>query len=176
MISENKVKSVVKSLLNEMASDDIPYGDIANMLSNKEKENSIRLSPYGYILWVVDHFGYRSLWKNILSSTKSIDGYSAEAVKMRDDMPVMLLNAQVYVTKMLCNVADIDVCFKYLEGMTYPYVLYVLFAGSGSPEVVERYRPSMEETMKRYPSTLDLLPESYKKTGEEFIDADTEQC
>ena len=176
MISENNLRGVVRSLLNEMAPEDLPYGDIAGLLSKKEVDADIRLSSYGYILWVVDHFGYRSLFKNILTSQKSIDGYAAEAVKMRDDMPAMLLNAQVYVTKIFSNVADTDVCFKYLEGMTYPYVLYVLFAGSGSKETVERYRPSMEETMKRYPSTLDLLPESYKKTGEEFIDADTEQC
>lgn len=144
-------------------------------MNKAEEESDIRLSPYGFLMWAVDHYGYKSLWKNVVSSPKAVNGYAADAVKLRDDMPVMLLNAQVYVTKIFSNVADIEMCFKHLEGMTFPYVLYVLFAGSGQEDMVERYKPEMEETMKRYPSTLDLLPESYKKVGEAF-NANAEQC
>ena len=35
-------------------------------------------------------------------------------------------------------------------------------------------RPEAEEQMKRYPSTLDRLPESYRNVGKELLNADAE--
>jgi hypothetical protein len=99
----------------------------------------------------------------------AVKGYVEDAAKYRDDMPAMLLNAHTYVTSILANVADLETALKHLEGMSFPYVLYVLFAGSGQSDVVERYRPEAEEQLKRYPSTLDLLPESYRKVKEALL-------
>lgn len=173
MVSENSLREEARNLLGEYAPDDFPYGRIAEQLSAEEVKWDIRLSPYGFFMWAVDHYGYKSLWKNVAASQAVVGGYAADAAKLRDDMPVMLLNAREYVTKIFSNVADVDTCFRHLEGMTFPYVLYVLFAGSGQADMVSRYRAEMEEMIHRYPSTLDLLPESYRKTGE-ALNADAE--
>jgi hypothetical protein len=111
----------------------------------------------------------KSAWRNVLCSDAAVKGYVEDAAKFRDDMPAMLVNAHAYVTSILANVADLDTAMRQLEGMSFPYVLYVLFAGSGQEEVVERYRPEAEEQLRRYPSTLDLLPESYRSLKETLL-------
>ena len=71
--------------------------------------------------------------------------------------------------------SEMDTCFKQLEGMTFPYVLYIMFAGSGQKDIVARYRTAAVEQLKRYPSTCDRLPESFRKVAEELKNADTDQ-
>jgi hypothetical protein len=61
-----------------------------------------------------------------------------------------------------------------LAGMSFPYVLFVLFAAQGHSEVVDRYRTETEELLKRYPGTLDKLPEHFRDTTKEALNADTE--
>ena len=172
MISETDLRETINSLLKGLVSSDFPFGTVADKLSAREEDGGIKLSPYGFIMWAVDHYGGKCTYANVLSSDNAVDGYVSAATKMRDDMPYMLLNANTYVTKILSNVADMDTCLRQLEGMTFPYVLYVLFAGSGQADVVERYRAAMAEQMRRYPSTLDKLPEVYRQVGQEVLDAD----
>ena len=42
-------------------------------------------------------------------------------------------------------------------------------AGIGQADRVAKYRTQMEEQLKRYPSTLDKLPESFRKAGKEVL-------
>lgn len=174
MISASKLRDTAESVLGSFLGGDFPYDKVADMLSECEATNNIRLSAYGYIMWIVDNYGHKCAYRNLVTSQKATGGYLSAAIKYRDDMPSMLINADTYVTQILSNVADIDICFKQLEGMTFPYVLYVLFAGSGQHALVERYRTEIEEQMRRYPSTLDLLPETYRKVGMEVLNEDTE--
>lgn len=149
---------------------------MASLLNAEEEEQGVRLTEYGYVMWAVDHYGHKCAYRNVMESAKLMHDYALAAVKMRDDMPAMLVNANVYVNKLMSNVADLGTCFRQLEGMTFPYVLYVLFAGSGQPELVVQYKPEMEETMRRYPDVLSLLPDSFKAVGMEVAgNADAEQ-
>ena len=134
------------------------------------------VTAYGYVMYALEHHGSMCAYNNVFSSDACVKGYVDSARKYKEDMPALLLNAHEYVSKMLVNIPDIDVCLKQLEGMTFPYVLYVLFAGGGNADTVRRYRPEMEEQMRRYPSTLDALPESYRTIGEEVIHADTDEA
>lgn len=167
----------MRSLLGNSVSSDIDYSTMAFLLNAEAEEQGVNLTEYGYVMWAVDHQGHKCAYKNVMESKSLMHDYALEAARMRDDMPAMLVNANLYVTKLMSNVADLGTCFRQLEGMTFPYVLYVLFAGSGQEELVHQYRPEMEETLRRYPDVLSLLPESFKAVGREVIgDADAEQC
>jgi len=168
MVSETELRETAVSLLSSLV-DGIDFGPLAEALSAQEQSRNLELSPYGHVLWCLDHYGVKSAWRNVLCSDAAVKGYVEDAAKFRDDMPAMLVNAHAYVTSILANVADLDTAMRQLEGMSFPYVLYVLFAGSGQEEVVERYRPEAEEQLRRYPSTLDLLPESYRSLKETLL-------
>lgn len=166
----------MKSLLGKYLSSDFPFGRVAASLNAKEEANGIQLSPYGYVMWAVEHHGSRCAFVNVMASESVISGYAGSAVEARDTMPELVYNAHLYVSKLLSNVADMDTCFKQLEGMTFPYVLYIMFAGSGQQDVVARYKTAAIEQLKRYPSTCDKLPESFRKVAEELKNADTDQA
>lgn len=174
MISEEDLRKTAKNLLGSLIPDSFPFDSLADRLSSAEIVSDIALSAYGFFMWCLDHYGTKITWTNVVNSDKAVDGYVGAAEKYREDMPVLLLNANVYVTRIMSNVADLDTCFKQLEGMTFPYVLYVLFAGSGQHDIVERYKAEAEEQLRRYPSTLDLLPETYRNVGKEVLNADIE--
>lgn len=173
MSLETELRTEVGRLLGRSV-EGFPVEKVAARLEALQKEREIVLSAYGYLMWAMEHYGEKCLYKNVLASENAISGYVGAAVKMRDEMPEMLVNAHMYVSKVLANVADLETCLTQLEGMSYPYVLYVLFAAGGQGSVVERYRPEAEEQMKRYPSTLDRLPESYRNVGKELLNADAE--
>lgn len=170
--------AVSSRILGNLISHDFPYFSVCNefvTFQHDPENKGIRLSPYGYVMYAIDHYGYKCAYKNLMASKNVVEAYEKTALKYRDDMPAMLLNAKSYVTKIFSNIPDVSACLRQLEGMTFPYIMYVLFAGGGSADVVMQYRPEIEEQMKRYPSTLDLLPASYKKVGQEIVDADPEQ-
>lgn len=175
MISETKLKTTMQQILGSLVSDSFPFSTVAEKLTESEMNCLLDLSEYGYVMWAIDHYGHKCAYKNLMAAQRTIDGYTMDAVKYRDDMPMMLLNAHTYVNKLLANVADIDICLKQLEGMSFPYVLYVLFAASGQEDVVARYKPEIEEQLKRYPSTLDLLPASYRDVKKGVLNASTKQ-
>ena len=175
MISADELKKTAKNLLGSSnISPDVNWNKIADQLKEHEQESAIELTSYGFFMWAIEHYGASALFKNLLASEKLTRGYAECAASMRDDMPSLLYNAHIYVSKLMGNVSDIGVCFKHLEGMTFPYVLYVLFTGSGQEDVVQSYKTSLIEVLKRYPSTLDKLPESYRNVGKEILNADAE--
>lgn len=175
MVSEEQLRRTMSSLLGDTVPGDFPFGKVAQLLGSYETEYGTTLSAYGYVRWAIDHLGYKCLYKNLMASDKVVGSYAREALKYMEDMPMMLNNAIVYANQLMANIADTDVCMRQLEGMTFPYVLYTFFAASGCHEVVERYKPQMEEQMLRYPSTLDRLPESFKAVGREILNANAEQ-
>lgn len=171
-MNSEALKETAKKLMGQFISDDFPFEDVTKKLQSFETENAITLSPYGYIMWAVDHHGFKCAYKNLMASEPVINGFAIESLRARDDMPALLVNAHMYVSRIMANVADLETCFKQLEGMTFPHVLYVLFAASGQADVVEKYRKQTKEHLKRYPSALDLLPDSYKSVGRNLCNAD----
>lgn len=167
-----ELRQTAQQLMGQYSPDDGRLSEIADRLSDRERESGVTLSAYGFIMWAFDHYGFKCAYKNMLGAEQTVAGYADEAVRLRDDMPAMLVNAHMYVTKIMSNVADMDTCFRQLEGMTFPYVLYVLFAGSGQQAMVERYKEQTREQLRRFPSILDSLPETYKAVAKEFEDAD----
>lgn len=172
MISVDSLKATLTGLLGSRVPSGFPFEVVAKSLLKQEKARDIKLSSYGYLMYAIDHYGAGILYRNVLASNKTIEGYAAEADKYRTDMPVMLVNAAQYVEHIFNLIPDMETCFRKLEDMTFPYVLYVLFTAGGQEELVAKYKEDFEEHMHRYPSTLDLLPESYKNVGTEVSDAD----
>lgn len=171
MISVDELQRLGDEMFGRQTS--IAYATLANML-NDAASTDCKLSAYGYLMWLIEHYGHNCVFRNVAMSQKSVTGYTQEAHRLMEEAPAMLLNAHMYVEKILSNVADIDTCFKQLEGMTFPYILYVLFSASGNGDLVKRYKAETEEQLRRYPSILDKLPQSYRDVAKEFIDADVE--
>ena len=171
MISEEELKEAVAAVLGSVESG-VRFGDLADGLNSASRERSIRLSAYGFAKWAVERHGGKALYRNVLSSQDNVAGYVNAAVRYRDDMPSMLLSAHEYAEKLLANIGDVEICLKQMEGMSFPYVMYILFAGSGQPEIVECYRDEAAEHIRRYPDTLALLPEGFKAIGRALEDAD----
>lgn len=170
MVSASKLRETMTSLMSECVPAEFPFDKVAAKMRQFEDDNEIRLSEYGYVMWAVDHYGWKCAYKNLMASDDVVQGYMDEALKYMLDMPILLVNANKYLSKLLGNIANFETCLQLLEGMSYPYILYTLFAGIGQADRVARYRPEMEEQMRRYPSTLDKLPESFRKVGEEVLD------
>lgn len=174
MISAEELKTMAKSLLGNSIPSDVWWDSIAEQLSAREDMDGTRLSAYGFLLWAIERYGTTAVYKNVLTSRRAADGYADDALKHQTDMPSLLYNAHIYTSKLMGNVADMSICFKHLEGMTFPYVLYVLFASSGQQDIVKQYKPNLCDMLRKYPSLLDNLPESYRNTGKEVMqDADT---
>lgn len=168
MTNNDEVLATVKAIVGK-----VPFRfdacKVAGWLNDTGKKHGLELGPYGYILYVMDKFGDRSMWGNILSSVKIIEDYGAESARIRDDFPVLLLNAETYFSRLAGSIPDMDMCLGRLSGMTFPYVLYILFAGTGQIGMAERYRTEAEELAKRYPSAFDKLPGVFQQAGKELL-------
>ena len=125
-------------------------------------------------MWVIEHHGLRGVYTGMLHAPASFDGYAKEARKQRDDMPLMLVNAGTYVNSVFNTIQDPTMCMTRLEDMTFPYVLYLLFAAGGQKEIVSQYFDATAEQLRRYPGMLEALPESFKEAGEEVMHAGLE--
>lgn len=174
MVSPDNLRTTAQSLLGISAESDMPFDSMSDALNREEQALNVELSAYGYIMWAYEHYGHKCAYKNVLASKNVMHDYAQAAFKLKEDMPEMLLNANVYVTKVMSNVADLETCFRQLDGMSFPYVLYVLFAGSGQAYMVARYRTETEEILKRYPSAFDKLPDSFRNAGLEVLNANAE--
>ena len=131
------------------------------------------LSSYGYVLWVIEHGGPAAVYRGALMAAPSMEAYAQAAKAHKDDTPVLLINAGKYVDRVFSTIQDPELCMERLEGMTYGYILYLLFAASGQESMVERYKEDAHEHFKRYPGTLAALPESFRAAGEEALRANT---
>lgn len=149
---------------------------IAELLTDAEASSGVSLSAYGYVMWTLEHCGLSEIPRGALARPSSVHGYMEDAKSFRDDMPKMLLNASRYSDKVFNTLEDLDSCMYRLEGMSYPYVLYILFAAAGKGRLVAKYRTETQEQLRRYPATLDKLPELFREAGKELLeDANTEQ-
>lgn len=146
---------------------------IVQQLNDLSRVHDVELSSYGYIMYVLEHIGLQGIYRNGFTYTNLMTGYAETARKYKEDMPLQLVNASKYVESVFNQLIDPDLCMKRLEGMSFPYVLYVLFTGAGQPDMVAQYRPEIEEQLRRYPGTLTLLPEKYKAVGEEVLNANS---
>lgn len=174
MISAESVKQTVIELFGNVIPAKCNFEKIAQELNDYQERYGIKLSEYGFAKFMFDLYGVKSLYTTMGISAQTVQKYAETAVRIRDDMPSLLLNCSKYVQKLFNVITDTDLCFKQLEGMTFPYVMYVLFAGSGKDDLVERYADEFNEQMMRYPSTLDKLPQQFR-LAEETENADTEE-
>ena len=145
---------------------------LARQLNKWSEQCKIRLTFYGLFRWAVDKYGGKALFENVLLSDTAASGYAAAAVHYREDMPAAIVNAGNYLNALSAQMGDIEICLRQLEHMSFPYIIYVLFAGAGQEAMVEQYRPAFVDHMRRYPSTLESLPERYRNISLEGEDVD----
>ena len=146
--------------------------NVASQLEAFETSNGVALSEYGYVMYVLEHAGVGGIYHGRLSDSQLMDGYAKEARRYKEDMPGLLINAKNYAERVFSVIQDPDLFMPRLEGMSFPYVLYVLFTGLGQPFMVDAYKTATQETLSRYPGTLDLLPENLKNKTMEALSAD----
>ena len=175
MISEQNLIQTLKILLDAVIPKNINAASIAKQLQDLEQSNNIQLSEYGYVMYVLENAGLGGIYHGRLSDPMLMKGYVDTAKKMRDDLPGLLVNAKEYAEKVFSVIQDPELCMPRLEGMSFPYVLYILFTATGNPLMVEQYTIETRELLSRYPGTLDKLPASFKKaTQEALANADSE--
>ena len=169
MISEAQLRSILDQLLGHAVPRKLNVESIAQQLSAMEQTNNTRLSAYGYAMYALEHVGLSGIYHGRLADVTVMDGYAKEARKYKDDMPVLLVNASQYAEKVFGVVQEPELCMSRLAGMSYPYVLFVLFAGTGHPEMVEQFKEETQEILDRYPDTLVLLPETFQTATKEAL-------
>lgn len=175
MISELSLTTTINTILgSNFRVQKSVIEKIVKQLNDASVAQDVELSSYGYLMYVLEHVGLQGLYRNGLAYGNLMSGYAETARKYKEDMPLHLVNASKYVGSVFNQLVDPDLCMSRLEGMSFPYVLYVLFAGAGQVDLVQKYRPEIEEQLRRYPGTLDLLPAKYKAVGEEVLNANIE--
>lgn len=132
------------------------------------------LSEYGYVMYVLEHAGLGGIYHGRLADPQLMKGYATEARKHKEDMPTLLVNAKNYSERVFNVVQDPELFLPRLEGMSFPYVLFVLFAALGQPGMVDAYATEAREMLARYPGTLDALPGNIKNATLEALNADSE--
>lgn len=174
MISAQQLRSTLLRILDQKVPKNLNIDSIANQLEALEKSENVQLSEYGYVMYVLEHAGLGGIYHGRLSDPILIKGYATEARKHKEDMPTLLVNARKYAEKVFQVVQDPDMCMPRLEGMSFPYVLFVLFAALNQPNMVSAYRTDTQEILARYPGTLDALPENIKNATLEALNADSQ--
>ena len=168
MISEDRLTNEVVSILHRLPNG-MPVKRIVEMLQRYERDNAVVLSCYGYVMHVIEHRGVQAFWSSIIGSEKSVKAYCDDALDMRDNLPELLVNASEYLSSVMERVPDQERALKCVEGMTFPYVLYLLFEGAGQHLLSAKYLQEAEEIAKRYPSAFDKLTDSYREAGEKLV-------
>ena len=174
MISQDKLRQTIQALLDGVVPKNFNAENVASQLEALEASNGVTLSEYGYVMYVLEHAGVGGIYHGRLSDSQLMDGYAQAARKHKEDMPSLLVNAKNYAEKVFSVIQDPDMFMPRLEGMSFPYVLYVLFTGLDQPYMVEDYKTETQELLARYPGTLDLLPSNLKNKTMEALSADTE--
>ena len=173
MISEAELKQVLDSLLGHAVPRKLNIESIAQQLSVMEQTKNTALSAYGYAMYALEHAGLSGIYHGRLADPTLMEGYASDARKYKEDMPTLLVNASKYADKVYSQILDPDLCMPRLAGMSFPYVLFVLFAGTGHPEMVYQFKDETQEVLDRYPDTLALLPENFiTATKEALANAD----
>ena len=171
MISEDQLTNDVVSILHRLPNG-MPVKKIVDMLRKYERDKDIKLSCYGYVMYVIEHRGVQAFWSSVIGSEKTVKAYCDDAVNLRDDLPGLLVNASEYLSKVMARIPDREMALEYVAGMTFPYVLYLLFEGAGQHLLSVKYLQEAEEIAKRYPSAFDKLTDAYREAGKKLV----EQC
>lgn len=165
---------MIKQILATAAPKTFNAENAANQLNALEQSQKVQLSAYGYIMYALEHAGMGGIYHGRLSDPQMMEGYAREAKKYKEDMPTLLVNARDYASRVFSVIQEPDLILPRLEGMSFPYVLFVLFAALGQPSMVDIYRTETQELLARYPGTLDALPENIQKLTQEALNADVE--
>ena len=169
MISAQLLIATLKQLLDNAVPKNINPESIAKQLNELEHVVDTRLSEYGYVMYVLEHAGLGGIYHGRLSDPMLMKGYAETAKKTKEDLPALLVNAKEYADKVFECVQDPDLFMPRLEGMSFPYVLFILFTATGNPAMVEQYTTETKELIARYPGTLDKLPESFQTAVQEAL-------
>ena len=173
MISAQKLRHTIQTILDGIIPKNFNPENAAKQLMDYEDSFGITLSEYGFVMYVLEHAGVSGIYHGRMSDPVLMEGYAREAKKYREDMPTLLVNASKYADKVFSVIQDPDLCMPRLAGMSFPYVLFVLFAGTGNASMVEMFREETKELLARYPDTLSQLPENFiQATKEALADAD----
>lgn len=174
MIQAETLRTTLFQILDQPPPKNINIDNIVDRLNALEQSNGVQLSAYGYVMYVLEHAGLAGIFHGRLQDPILMEGYATDSRKHKEDMPTLLVNAKRYAEKVYSVVLDPDLCLPRLEGMSFPYVLYVLFAALGQPQMVQAYATETRELLARYPGTLDALPENIKNATLEALSADIE--
>ena len=175
MISESLLNKALQELLGRIPAR-YPTARLADRLSREEVDCGFRLSPYGYLLYVMETYGEQVYWANFVAAERPISEFRATAVDIREDTPSLLLNAAKYTERLMGSIPDVEICLDRLGTMSPAYVLYVLFAGADKADYAARFKEDALEKAKRHPAAYDLLPGKYGEIGKELVrNADSAQ-
>ena len=174
MVSAEQLLTTLQQILDQKVPKNLNAENIAGQLAALEQSENVQLSEYGYVMYVLEHAGVAGIYHGRLSDPLLINGYATVARKHKEDMPTLLVNARRYAEKVFQVVQDPDMCMPRLEGMSFPYVLFVLFSALGQTDMVGSYQTETRELLARYPGTLDALPENIKNATLEALNADSQ--
>ena len=174
MISQEELTQTIKNLLDGVVPKHLNVESVVSQLNSLEQTYKTQLSAYGYVMFVLESAGVSGIYHGKLSDFLLMTAYAKEAVKHKEDMPVLLVNAKNYAQKVFEVIQDPDLCMPRLEGMSFPYVLFILFTILGQPERVTSYKTETKELLARYPGTLEMLPENFQTMTMEALSADSQ--
>ena len=172
MIQPELLLQTIRRILDNAVPRNLNADSIADQLNALERSYNTALSEYGYVMYVLEHAGLSGIYHGRLSDASLMSAYAKEACRYRDDLPTLVVNAKAYSERIFSVIQDPDLCMSRLEGMSFPHVIYILFAATGHPDMAEQYQTETKELLARYPGTLDLLPESFQTAVKEAISAD----
>lgn len=172
MISSEKLLQILRQILDQQVPKNLNADNVADKLNALEQTHNVRMSEYGYIMYALEHVGLGGIYHGRLSDIMLMTEFAKESKKQKEDLPTLLVNAKEYSAKIFENILDPDMCMIRLAGMSFPHVIFILFAATGHPEMVEQYKTETEELLARYPGMLDMLPESFQTAVKEAISAD----
>ena len=118
MISQDKLRQTIQSLLDGAVPKNLNAESIANQLSTLESSYGVELSEYGYVMYVLEHAGVGGIYHGRLSDSQLMDGYAQAARKHKEDMPSLLVNAKNYAEKVFSVIQEPTLLMPRLEGMS----------------------------------------------------------
>lgn len=172
MIQAETLQYQLRQLLDNAVPKNLNADNIADKLNALEQANNVQLSEYGYLMYALEHVGLAGIYHGRLSDIMLMTEYAREARKQKEDLPTLLVNAKEYSQRIFSVIQDPDLCMTRLAGMSFPHVIYILFAATGNADMAEQYKTETQELLARYPGTLDQLPETFQTAVKEAISAD----
>lgn len=152
----------------------LPLEKAAAALTQKEVENRIELSAYGFVKTLFNLAGAKMLRPAALTNSGYIATYVQEAISDRICLPQLLLNAGSFVETLSSPEGGfcipIEDLLKKLEIIAEPHIIYILFCSSNKCDLVSKYLPATIEYCRTYPGSFQELPEPFKVVKEVLLD------